>query len=60
MSREKVSQSEITKALNGAKKAGFKVHSLDRRADGFTLIFDGTPPVAEQQATDQNEWDSVK
>lgn len=56
--REKVSQSEITKALRGAAKAGFKVRSLERRADGFSLVFDEPPLLA--QASDQNEWDTVK
>ena len=61
MSREKISQSEVTKALKGAAKAGFKVHRLERRADGFALVFEGPPPATvEEQLSDQNEWDSVK
>jgi hypothetical protein len=60
MSREKVSQSEYTKALLGAKKAGFKVQSIERRADGFLLHFDqqaGLPMTPS--AVDANEWDAV-
>lgn len=59
MSREKVSQTEITKALKGASKAGFKVQSLERRADGFLLHFDQQSPP-RTQPLDENEWDDVK
>ena len=60
MPRDKISQTEITKALRGAAKAGFKVRSLDRHADGFTMVFDDPSAPAEAPAAESNEWDTVR
>jgi len=49
-------QGDVTKALRGAEKAGFKVQRAEVRPDGSILL------NAPQQETDAsaNPWNSVK
>ena len=51
-------QGDVTKALKGAEKAGFKVQRAEIGADG-RIVLDFTEQ-AQQTANVANEWDSVK
>jgi hypothetical protein len=54
-------QRDVTKALKGAEKAGFKVQRAEVRRDGSILLdFDrpaAAPPASPDPAV--NEWDEV-
>jgi hypothetical protein len=52
-------QGDVTKALKGAEKAGFKVQRAEVRADG-SIILDFNDPSPTAVATDANPWDAVK
>ena len=51
-------QSDVTKALKAAEKAGFKVQRAEVRRDGSILLdFDQRPGAALHSSV--NEWDEV-
>jgi hypothetical protein len=52
-------QGDVTKALKGAEKAGFKVQRAELRTDGSIVLDFNAPPIATSGADDVNEWDSV-
>jgi hypothetical protein len=53
-------QADVTKALKGAVKAGFKVHRTELRQDG-SILLDFDPPAVPPASPDPalNEWDEV-
>jgi hypothetical protein len=51
-------QTDITKALKGAEKAGFKVHRTEVRQDG-SILLDFDPPASSPRDPNVNEWDEV-
>jgi hypothetical protein len=52
-------QGDVTKALKGAEKAGYKPHRAEVRQDG-SILLDFDPPATTPQDPNVNEWDSVK
>jgi hypothetical protein len=52
-------QGDVTKALKGAEKAGFKVQRAEVRADGSIILDFNAPPIGTSSADDVNERDSV-
>jgi hypothetical protein len=51
-------QSNVTKALKAAEKAGFKVQRAELRLDGSIVLNFDRAPAAEGDAND-NEWAGV-
>jgi hypothetical protein len=54
-------QTDVTKAIKGAVKAGFRVQRAEVRQDG-SIVLDFDPPAAAPASPDPNvnEWDTVK
>jgi hypothetical protein len=52
-------QTDVTKALKAAEKAGLKVHSAEVRQDG-SILLDFDPPAKTSGDQNVNEWDTVK
>jgi hypothetical protein len=53
-------QGDVTKALKGAEKAGYKPHRAEVRKDGSILLDFDPPATAPRDDPNVNEWDSVK
>jgi hypothetical protein len=51
-------QGDVTKALKGAEKAGFKVQRAEVRQDG-SILLDFDPPASTPRDPNINEWDEV-
>jgi hypothetical protein len=54
-------QGDVTKAIRGAEKAGYKPHRAEVRQDG-SILLDFDPPAAAPPASPDpavNEWDEV-
>jgi hypothetical protein len=49
-------QSDVTKALKAAERAGLRVQRAERRRDGSILLDFDRPPA---MPADANEWDEV-
>jgi hypothetical protein len=53
-------QGDVTKAIKGAVKAGFKVGRIEIE-DGKIIVFGGDAASSDTKVdSDANEWDSVK
>jgi hypothetical protein len=51
-------QTDVTRAIKAAEKAGLKVQRAEVRTDG-SIVLDFDPPAAPQDPN-INEWDTVK
>jgi hypothetical protein len=51
-------ESEITRAVRGARKGGSNITRIIIGKDNVTLICDA-PGMAPQNSTEANEWDEV-
>jgi hypothetical protein len=52
-------QTDVTKALKGAEKAGLKVRRAEVHTDG-SILLDFDPPAKMPDDPNVNEWDTVK
>jgi hypothetical protein len=55
-----IKQTDVTRALRAAAKAGLKVHRTELRRDGSILLDFDPPATAPQDDPNVNEWDTVK
>jgi hypothetical protein len=53
-------QTETTRLLKAADKAGLKVHRLEAEPGKIVLYFDNGGSTPPQAVGDHNEWDDVK
>ena len=56
---QSLKESDITKALKAAKKAGFKVR-VEVRSDSYFFDFDRMTEAPTPEELSVNEWDSLK